>query len=85
MHFLHFVLLLCACEGLAPYFLLLSQTEQLLLMDLFIIILSFLLAYGIFVLIAVKLAKMFFPQIHDDEVELKTGALRERQRKRITV
>jgi hypothetical protein len=46
-------------------------------MDLFIIILSFLLAYGIFILIAVKLAKIFFPKIDDEEVELKTGALRE--------
>jgi uncharacterized protein YqhQ len=47
-------------------------------MDLFIIILSFLLAYGIFILIAVKLAKIFFPKVDDEEAELKTEALRER-------
>jgi uncharacterized protein YqhQ len=55
-------------------------------MDLFIIVLSFLLAYGIFVVIAVKLAKVFFPKIDTDEVELKTETtIRERQPKRFTV
>ena len=54
-------------------------------MDLFIIILSFLLAYGIFVLIAVKLAKMFFPQVNDEEIELKAGAAQPRAPKRITI
>ncbi len=54
-------------------------------MDLFIIILSFLLAYGIFVIIAVKLAKIFFPKIDDDEVELKHSALPDRQSKRVTI
>ena len=54
-------------------------------MDLFIIILSFILAYGIFVLIAVKLAKIFFPKIQDDEVELKTGTIRQRQPKRFSI
>ncbi len=36
-------------------------------MDLLIIIFAFLLAYGIFVLIAVKLARIFFPKIVDDD------------------
>jgi hypothetical protein len=54
-------------------------------MDLFIIILSFILAYGIFVLIAVKLAKVFFPKIQDDEVELKTGTMRQRHPKRFSI
>ena len=36
-------------------------------MDLLIIIIAFLLAYGIFVLIAVKLARIFFPKVVDDE------------------
>ena len=36
-------------------------------MDLLIIIFAFLLAYGIFVLIAVKLARLFFPKIVDDD------------------
>ena len=53
-------------------------------MDLFIIILSFLLAYGIFILIAVKLAKIFLPKIEDQEADLKTDALRESQHKRMT-
>jgi len=54
-------------------------------MDLFIIILSFLLAYGVFVLIAVKLAKVFFPKIDDDDVEFKTESVRERQPKRFPI
>lgn len=51
-------------------------------MDLFIIILSFLLAYGIFVVIAIKLAKVLFPKISDEEMELKSRAIRQRQPKR---
>jgi len=53
------------------------------IMDLLIIILAFLLAYGIFVLIAVKLAKIFFPKVVDDEaLHLKSGSARQRQPKR---
>ena len=52
-------------------------------MDLLIIILAFLLAYGIFVLIAVKLARIFFPKVADDEaLNLKSGNARHRQPKR---
>jgi uncharacterized protein YqhQ len=52
-------------------------------MDLLIIILAFLLAYGIFVLIAVKLARIFFPKVVDDEaLHLKSGSARQRQPKR---
>ena len=55
------------------------------IMDLLIIILAFLLAYGIFVLIAVKLAKIFFPKVVDDEaLDLKSGSARQRQPKRAT-
>jgi hypothetical protein len=54
-------------------------------MDLFIIILAFLLAYGIFVLIAVKLAKLFFPQVNEEEIELKTGTVRPQEPKRFTI
>jgi uncharacterized protein YqhQ len=54
-------------------------------MDLFIIILSFILAYAIFVLIAVKLAKVFFPKITDEEMELKARSVRQRQAKRASV
>jgi len=53
-------------------------------MDLFIIVLSFLLAYGIFVLIAVKLAKVFFPKISDEDVDLKPRD-RQRQAKRAAI
>jgi len=53
-------------------------------MDLLIIILAFLLAYGIFVLIAVTLAKIFFPKVVDDEaLNLKRGSARQRQPKRV--
>jgi uncharacterized protein YqhQ len=52
------------------------------LMDLFIIILSFLLAYGLFVVIAIKLAKVLFPKISDEEMELKSRAMQQRQPKR---
>lgn len=51
---------------LAPYFLNWSQTEY--LMDLLIIILSFFLAYGVFVVIALKLAKILFPKIEDEDL-----------------
>lgn len=54
-------------------------------MDLFIIILSFLLAYGVFVLIAVKLAKVLFPKITDEELELKSRTIRHRQPKRVGI
>ena len=54
-------------------------------MDLLIIILAFLLAYGIFVLIAVKLAKMFFPQVNDDQIDLKAGTATPSEPKRVTV
>jgi len=55
------------------------------IMDLLIIVLAFLLAYGIFVLIAVKLAKIFFPKVVDDEaLNLKSGSARQRQPKRAT-
>jgi len=54
-------------------------------MDLFIIILAFLLAYGVFVLIAVKLAKVFFPQANDDEMGLKDETMHQREPKRFTV
>jgi hypothetical protein len=49
-------------------------------MDLFIIILSFLLAYGVFVLIALKLAKIFFPKIDDEDSSLKPSAQRRSKR-----
>jgi uncharacterized protein YqhQ len=53
------------------------------IMDLLIIILAFLLAYGIFVLIAVKLARIFFPKVVDDEaLNLKSGSARQRHPKR---
>jgi hypothetical protein len=52
-------------------------------MDLLIIVLAFLLAYGIFVLIAVKLARIFFPKVVDDEtLDLKTRTVRHRHPKR---
>jgi hypothetical protein len=55
-------------------------------MDLIIIIVSFLLAYGVFVLIAVKLARIFFPKIVDeDEMEFKPTNRRQRQPKRATI
>lgn len=56
-------------------------------MDLIIIILSFVLAYGVFVLIAVKLAKIFFPKIDmdEDEVEIKPRRVRARQSKRFSI
>lgn len=54
-------------------------------MDLFIIVLSFLLAYGIFVLIAVKLAKIFFPKISDEDIDLKPRVGRQRQAKRAAI
>ena len=50
-------------------------------MDLFIIILSFLLAYGAFVVIAIKLAKVLFPKISEEEMELKSRAIRQLQPK----
>jgi hypothetical protein len=34
-------------------------------MDLLVIVLSFVLAYGVFILVAIKLAKIFFPKIED--------------------
>lgn len=37
-------------------------------MDLLIIILSFFLAYGVFVVIALKLAKILFPKIEDEDL-----------------
>ena len=54
-------------------------------MDLFIIILAFLLAYGLFVVIAVKLAKIFFPKVNEDEIELNNGTVRQAEPKRFTV
>lgn len=51
-------------------------------MDLLIIIMSFLLAYGLFVVIAIKLAKVFFPKISDEQLELKARGVRQRQPKR---
>jgi len=55
-------------------------------MDLLIIIFAFLLAYGIFVLIAVKLARIFFPKIVDDEgMDLKPRSSRQRHPKRATI
>jgi hypothetical protein len=54
-------------------------------MDLLTIIFAFLLAYGIFVLIAVKLARIFFPKIVNDEgMDLKPRIVR-RQRKRAAI
>jgi hypothetical protein len=53
-------------------------------MDLFIIILSFLLAYGIFILIAMKLAKVFFPKIDVDDMEGKNRSVQEVSPKRYT-
>ena len=49
-------------------------------MDLFIIILSFVLAYGVFVLIALKLAKIFFPKIEDEDAPLKPSEQRRSKR-----
>lgn len=54
-------------------------------MDLFIIILSFILAYGLFVFVAVKLAKVFFPKINVDEIEMKSRRIRDRHAKRFTI
>jgi uncharacterized protein YqhQ len=54
-------------------------------MDLFIIILSFLLAYGVFVVIALKLAKVLFPKISDEDLELKAPGARQRQPKRASI
>ncbi|HET6541509.1 MAG TPA: hypothetical protein VFG46_13555 [Chryseolinea sp.] len=55
-------------------------------MDLLTIIFAFLLAYGIFVLIAVKLARIFFPKIVDDEgMDLKPRSGRQRHPKRATI
>ena len=54
-------------------------------MDLFIIILSFLLAYGVFVIAALKLAKVFFPKIHEDDLELKGRGAQHRQPKRASI
>jgi hypothetical protein len=55
-------------------------------MDLLIIIFAFLLAYGIFVLIAVKLARIFFPKIVDDGgMDLKPRSDRQRHPKRATI
>ena len=55
-------------------------------MDLLIIIFAFLLAYGIFVLIAVKLARIFFPKIVDeDALPLKPANTRQRHAKRAAV
>ena len=55
-------------------------------MDLLIIIFAFLLAYGIFVLIAVKLARIFFPKIVDDGgMDLKPRSGRQRHPKRATI
>lgn len=51
-------------------------------MDLFIIILSFLLAYAVFVVIAIKLAKVFFPKISEEEMELKSRVASQREPKR---
>jgi energy-converting hydrogenase Eha subunit F len=53
------------------------------IMDLLTIVLAFLLAYGIFVLVAMKLARIFFPKVIDDEaLELKTRTVRRRHPKR---
>ena len=58
-------------------------------MDLLIIIFAFLLAYGIFVLIAVKLARIFFPKIVDDDsmdgMDIKPRSVRQRHPKRATI
>jgi hypothetical protein len=55
-------------------------------MDLLIIIFAFLLAYGIFVLIAMKLARIFFPKIVDDEVmDVKPRRGRQRHPKRAVI
>jgi hypothetical protein len=54
-------------------------------MDLLIIILSFLLAYGFFVVIAIKLAKVFFPKISDEEMEIKSRAIQQRHAKRASI
>ena len=55
-------------------------------MDLLIIIFAFLLAYGIFVLIAVKLAQIFFPKIVDGEgMDLKPRSGRQRHPKRAAI
>jgi uncharacterized protein YqhQ len=54
-------------------------------MDLFIIILSFLLAYGVFVVVAIKLAKVFFPKISDEQLEMKAQVMRRRQPKRASI
>jgi hypothetical protein len=69
---------------MAPYFLFPGKrTKE--PMDLFIIILSFLLAYGLFVVIALKLAKIFFPKISDEELELKARSVRPRHAKRASI
>jgi len=68
---------------LAPYFLLIRKLNTT-AMDLFIIILSFLLAYGIFILIAMKLAKVFFPKIDVDDMENKSRSVQEVRSKRYT-
>jgi uncharacterized protein YqhQ len=70
--------------ALAPYFLYDRKLNKK-NMDLFIIILSFLLAYGIFILIAVKLAKIFFPKIDVDDMEMKSRRVRTAHSKRITI
>jgi uncharacterized protein YqhQ len=54
-------------------------------MDLFIIILSFLLAYGVFVVVAIKLAKVFFPKLSDDQLEMKAPGMPRRQPKRASI
>ncbi|HEX6227449.1 MAG TPA: hypothetical protein VFZ52_23695 [Chryseolinea sp.] len=56
-------------------------------MDLLIIILAFLLAYGVFVLIAVKLARVFFPKVvvDDETIGLKPANRRQPHAKRATV
>jgi hypothetical protein len=71
-------------RALAPYFLYDRKLNKK-NMDLFIIILSFLLAYGIFILIAVKLAKIFFPKIDVDDMEMKSRRVRATHSKRITI
>lgn len=69
---------------MALYFLIIRKTNNS-SMDLFIIILSFLLAYGLFVFVAVKLAKVFFPKVDVDTMQMKPRRMRERHPKRYTI
>jgi len=55
-------------------------------MDLLIIIISFILAYSLFVFVAYKLAQSFFPRIIDeDELEIKPRKVRQRPSKRLSM